>query len=106
MRGGRTPIQLYWACDLTLLGRAHPPISQMRRVKFRGLTLRLWHPGPVAGVPSRAQEAIKPLSSDTLEAQRRAAPGHPGLNAEGLGSILLKQESEKNASNSDDSSNL
>lgn len=97
MRGGRTPIQLYWACDL---------ISQMRRVKFRGLTLHWWHPGPVAGVPSRAQEAIKPLSSDTLEAQRWAAPGHPGLNPEGLGSILLKQESEKNASNSDDSSNL
>lgn len=54
----------------------------------------------------RDQEATESPSSDTLEARRCDAPGHPGLNPEGLRSILLKQESENNASHSDDSSNL
>lgn len=78
-----------------LLGRAHLPISQVRRVKFRGVTPGWQHPGLGAGVPSRDQEATKPLSSDTLEAYRCDAPGYPGLSPEGLQSILLKQESEK-----------
>lgn len=78
------PATLGWRSH-TLLGRAHPPISQRRSVKLRGLTLGWQHPGPTAGVPGRDQEATKPLSSDTLGAHRWDAPGHPGLNPERLG---------------------